>query len=269
MDLPKLRLTKIPILITAALIAALLLIFWVSSSPAYASGPSQGNQPTDTPVPPTATPIPPTPSSIQQAFRVGPTVRLRPVNDVIDRDQDGIVELLFRNPNLNETDMVVDMSITVPSGFHLYGEGFATDTAAGTASGLFEVAPGHSRTIYLNVKAEKVGRSPIHFSGAYWPKGNKDLYNPISLSHSFVVNQASPNPLNAAPTNPNQATSGTGAAAPAAAPAEQSNDGGPSASCSLSPEGSGGNGVGDMALLGLPLLGLAGLAGLRRSRRGS
>ena len=126
------------------------------------------------------------------------------------------MELLFRNPNLNETAMVVDMSIAVPSGFHLYGEGFATDIAAGTASGLFEVAPGQSRTIFLNVKAEKIGRSPIHFSGSYWPEGNKDLYNPVSLSHSFVVNQASPNPLNAAATNPNQAagSAGTGAAAP-------------------------------------------------------
>ena len=271
MDLPKGRITQIPILITASLIAALLLISWITSTPAYASAPAQGNEPTDTPVPPTATPIPPTPSSIQSAFRVGPTVRLRPVNDVIDRDQDGIVELLFRNPNLNETAMVVDMSISVPSGFHLYGEGFATDIAAGTASGLFEVAPGQSRTIFLNVKAEKIGRSPIHFSGSYWPKGNKDLYNPVSLNHSFAVNQASPNPLNAAATNPNQTagSAGTGAAAPAAAPSGQSDDGSPSASCSLSPEGSSGNGAGDMALLGLPLLGLAGLAGLRRSRRGS
>ena len=35
-----------------------------------------------------------------------------------------------------------------------------------------------------------------------------------------------------------------------AAPSGQSNDGAPSASCSLSPDGAGGKGVGDMALLG-------------------
>ena len=133
-------------------------------------------------------------------------MRLRPVNDVIDQDQDGIVELLFRNPALNDTDMIVDMSISVPSGFHLYGEGFATDVAAGTASGLFEVAPGQSRTIYLNIKAEKVGRTPIHFSGVYWPRGNKDIFSPVSLTHPFVVNEPSPEPLSSTPTNPSQVT---------------------------------------------------------------
>ena len=202
-------------------------------------------------------------------------MRLRPVNDVIDQDQDGIVELLFRNPALNDTDMIVDMSISVPSGFHLYGEGFATDVAAGTASGLFEVAPGQSRTIYLNIKAEKVGRTPIHFSGVYWPRGNKDIFSPVSLTHPFVVNEPSPEPLSSTPTNPSQVTGAPatgGEAAPTSAPAApsgQSNDGAPSASCSLSPDGAGGNGVGDMTLLALPLLGLAGLAGLRRFRKNS
>ncbi len=144
--------------------------------------------------PPTSIPTPtagPTPSSIQSAFRVGPTVRLRPVNDVITQDQDGLVEIIFRNPNLNDTAMVIDLSISLPSGLHVYGEGFATDSAAGTASGSYSVPPGQSVTVYLNVKAEKVGRLLVQFSGTYWPEGNKDLYNPISLSHSFTVNQAS------------------------------------------------------------------------------
>ena len=232
--------------------------------------------PTDTPVPPTpvppptSTPVPPTLSSVQSAFRVGPTVRLRPVNDVIDKDMDGIVEILFRNPALNDTTMIVDLTVSIPSGFHLYGEGFATDTAAGAASGSFQVPPGQSRTIYLNIKAEKTGRSTIHFSGSYWPQGNKDLFNPVSLTHPFVVNEPSPDPFTESPTNPDQAPAApaaTTAPPPAAtavpAPAQQ---GDPSVSCSLSPEGARSDGAGDFALLGLPLLGLA---GLRRRRRGS
>ena len=156
----------------------------------------QANPPTNTPGP--------TPASIQDSFRVGPTVRLRPVNDIIDQNNDGIVEIIFRNPALNETAMVVDLTVSLASGLHVYGEGFATDSAAGTASGTYNVSPGQSITVYLNVKADKPGQLPIQFSGTYWPKGNKDLYNPISLSHSFEVNQASRNPLNSAPTNPDR-----------------------------------------------------------------
>ncbi len=153
--------------------------------------------------PPTTTPGP-TPSIIESAFRVGPTMRLRPVNDVIDQDHDGIVEIIFRNPNLNDTAMVVDLTVSLASGLYVYGEGFAIDSAAGTASGTYNVAPGQSITVYLNVKAEKTGRLPVQFSGAYWPEGNKDLFNPISLTHSFNVNQASTNPLSSEPTNPGQ-----------------------------------------------------------------
>ena len=228
-------------------------------------------QPEFTPVPThTATPVPPI-SSVQEAFRVGPTVRLRPVNDMIDRDMDGIVEILFRNPALNDTNMVVDLTVSIPSGFHLYGEGFATDTAAGAASGSFRVPPGQSRTIFLNIKAEKTGRSIVHFSGVYWPQGNKDLFNPVSLTHPFVVNEPSPEPFNAAPTNPDQVPAApTGNTAPpqaATAVPLPPPQGAPSASCSFSPEGGVSNGAGDMmALLSLPLLG-AGLAVVRRRRR--
>ena len=102
-------------------------------------------------------------------------MRLRPVNDIIDQDNDGIVETIFRNPSLNETAMVVDLTVSLASGLHVYGEGFATDSAAGTASGTYTVPPGQSITVYLNVKADKVGRLPIQFSGVYWPEGNKDL----------------------------------------------------------------------------------------------
>ena len=104
------------------------------------------------------------------------------------------MEIIFRNPALNETAMVIDLTVSLASGLHVYGEGFATDSAAGTASGTYNVSPGQSITIYLNVKADKSGHLPIQFSGSYWPEGNKDLYNPISLSHSFQVNQASRNP---------------------------------------------------------------------------
>ena len=229
--------------------------------------------PTATPVPtPTDTPVQPTPVSVQSAFRVGPTVRLRPVNDVIDQNQDGIVEALFRNPVNNDVTMVVDLAISLPSGFHVYGEGFATTSAAGTASGSYRVPPGQSVTVYLNVKSEKTGRFPVHFSGTYWPEGNKDLFSPLSFSYPFTVNAVSVNPRSAIPTNPDQipaivAPPATVAPLPVDGQAAGSNDGDPSASCSLSPAGQGFSGAGDMALLAVPLLGLAGLRWMLRRRR--
>ena len=231
--------------------------------------PLHTSTPLPTPTPePTATP----PPSLQGAFRVGPTVRLRPVNDVIDSGKDGLVEILFRNPVVNDTNMIVDLTVSLPSGIHVSGEGFATSAAAGAASATFTVVPGQSQTIYLNVKSEKVGQFTIHFSGLYWPQGDKDLFNPISLTHPFTVNEPSPDPASSVPTDPNQIAAAQAAApaapqATAAPPPSQDSD--PSASCGLSPDGSAANGAGDMALLALPLVGLAGLAGLRRRRLGS
>ena len=180
------------------------------------------------------------------------------------------MEIIFRNPALNETAMVVDLTVSLTGGLHVYGEGFATDSAAGTESGTYNVSPGQRITVYLNVKADKSGQLPIQFSGAYWPEGNKDLYNPISLSHSFQVNQASRNPLNSAPTNSERVSGGGGSQSGASGSggSSGSGDGDPSASCSLSPSGSGASGAGDTALLALPLLGLAGMVVVRR-RRGS
>ena len=193
-------------------------------------------------IPPTPTPHPIVPS-IQGAFRTGPTIALRPVNDVISWNQDGLVEVLFRNPILNDLAMEVELSVSIPSGFHLYGDGLATDVAAGTASAHYVVAPGHSRTIYLSIKAAKTGQTTIHFSANYWPADNKDLFNPISLSHPFTVTEASSDPL--------KPPSNTG----------KPEESGPAASCAL-----GSMATGDMVLLSLGLIGMTGMVFVRRRR---
>jgi hypothetical protein len=129
----------------------------------------------------------------EQKFRVGPTVVLRPVNDVITENEDGLVELYIDNPSLNDVTLNVDARISVPSGIHVFGEGFGQAGAAGTVYGVFSIPPGSARTIYINIKGEKVGSSTVHFSGMYWPGDNKDNYNPISLTHPFEVKEPSAN----------------------------------------------------------------------------
>ena len=193
--------------------------------------------------PPTPTPVPPKLDSIVGAFRVPPTSSIRPVKDVISYNQDGLIEVMLRNPVLNDIAMEVELTVSVPSGFHLYGEGLVSDLSAGTASAHYVVHPGHARTIYLNVKAAKIGSSTLHFSANFWPAGNKDLFNPISLTHPFTVTEASADPQKP-PNGTDSATADEGAAA---------------ASCAI---GSVANG--DLALLSIGLMGITGMMLVRR-----
>lgn len=133
----------------------------------------------------------------EQKFRVGPTVVLRPVNDVITENENGLVELYVENPSLNDVTLNVDARISVPAGIHVYGQGFGQAGAAGTVYGIFSVPPGNARTIYIDIKGEKAGTSTVHFSGLYWPGDNKDDYNPISLTHPFTVEEPSKSPAEA------------------------------------------------------------------------
>jgi hypothetical protein len=127
-------------------------------------------------------------------------VTLRPVNDVINKSQDGLVELYMNNPSLNDVTLTADVQISVPSGIHVYGAGFASGGAAGTVAGTFTVPPGTVRTIQINIKSEKTGTSTVHFTGLYWPGDDKDAFQQISLTHPLTVKEPSPKPLDPKPT---------------------------------------------------------------------
>jgi hypothetical protein len=127
----------------------------------------------------------------EKKFRVGPTVRLRPLNSNIDKDKDGIVEIFLNNPSLNDISLEVDMSVSVPTGIYIYGEDGGMSGGAGTVVGHFSVPPGSSRTITLHIKATEIGNFPVHFGGMYWPEGDKDKWNPISLDNSFKATKPS------------------------------------------------------------------------------
>lgn len=141
-----------------------------------------------TPVQTTQAPVS---TTVEKKFRSGPTVRIRPLNDEIKKDQDGLVELYMDNPSLNDVTLTVDARISVPSGIHVYGQGFGEAAAAGMVYGKFEVPPGSARTINIVIKAEKIGDFSAQFTGTYYPGDNKDAYQPISLTHPFKVLEAS------------------------------------------------------------------------------
>jgi hypothetical protein len=140
------------------------------------------------------------PEPTEAKFRVGPTVTLRPVNDMIDKSQDGLVELYMYNPTVNTVTLTADVQVSVPSGIHVYGEGFGSGGAAGTVAGTFTVPPGATRTININIKSEKTGTFTVHFTGLYWPGDDKDAFQQISLTHPLTVKEPSPNPTDPKPT---------------------------------------------------------------------
>ncbi len=151
--------------------------------------------PTPTPTPAATTPA----TSWQGKFRVGPTVTLRPVTDVIETKQDGIVDLFMNNPSLNDARLNMDIRISVPSGMHVYGESFTQAAGAGVAYGTFSLPPGTTRTIAVVIKADKsarIGSHTISFTGLYWPDENKDNYQPLSLTYSLNVKEPSEEPDN-------------------------------------------------------------------------
>jgi len=121
---------------------------------------------------------------------VGPVVKLRPLNDVACPGEDGLIELYMSNPSLNDVTLTVEVWVEIPSGIHVSGEGFAVDTAAGVAHALFEVTPGTSKTVHVNIKpigSYEEREVFIHAYGYYWPGQNKDNSYPISLTHPFKI----------------------------------------------------------------------------------
>lgn len=163
-------------------------------------------RPTESPVPvPTATPVPDAVSAApaqqgNKGFRENPMVRLRPVNTEITTDQDGIIEAVMFNPSVNDVPLSVDIVLTVPSNVHVYGDGFAcAGSGAGACTGSFTIIPAQSKTAVINFKGDKVGAYQVHFSGYWWPGENKDMRQPISLTHPFKVTSPSKDLLEPSP----------------------------------------------------------------------
>jgi len=122
-------------------------------------------------------------------FRVPPVVKIRPLNDEVTKDQPTLIEFYFSNPAINDATLTVEAYISVPSGVHIYAEGFSFDAGAGTLHGHFEVEPGNSRVVHAEVIGAKPGDYYIHAMAMYYPNDEKDNYRQISLMHPFKVKE--------------------------------------------------------------------------------
>ena len=127
----------------------------------------------------------------QPVIRVGPSVRLDVRQDIITADQNALIDLFWDNSALNDQAFEIELAVDVPSGLYLYSEDGAMACAAGRCKGLFSAPPGNVRNMPLTVKADRIGEYFIHMNGRYWPEGDLDRWNPISLSTGLTVTEPS------------------------------------------------------------------------------
>jgi hypothetical protein len=177
-------------MITKKYLVVLFLLVVIVCTPVMALE----NNTTVNPIPITATTVEQTPiatASITKEgkFRVPPVVKIRPLNDEITKDQPTLIEFYFSNPAINDATLTVEAYISVPSGVHIYAEGFSFDAGAGTLHGYFEVKPGNSRVVHAEVIGAKPGDYYIHAMVMYYPNDEKDNYKQISLTHPFKVKE--------------------------------------------------------------------------------
>ncbi len=131
----------------------------------------------------------PNASSQPNGFKIAPIVEIRPVNDVITKNNPGLIEFYFSNPSINNVVLTVDVYVSVPAGVHVSGEGFSAGGAAGTVHGHFVVPPGSDRTVYMNIIGEKVGNHIIHAEVIYYPGNDRNDFQQISLTHPFYIKE--------------------------------------------------------------------------------
>src|SRR5574341_543983 len=127
-------------LIKKALLMLCVISIFTGAMPIAVAEVNRTNQTNQTNITETPVVVATTISSVtvkEAKFRVGPTVKLRPVNDLINKSSYGLIELYMDNPYLNVVKLNVDVCISVPAGIQVYGKGFGEAGAAGTVYGTF------------------------------------------------------------------------------------------------------------------------------------
>ena len=234
-------------------IASMDLFAVFSAAPSAASPQGQpAAAPVQNPPPMAPTPVLAAPTGLMDAYGPAgasqpPSVQLRPVEDVIYRNGQGILEVVINNPLINQRAIVVDLTISAPSNLTISGQDFAGSLAAGEARTPFIISPGQSRTIIVNVGGKIAGDYLVQSVATYWPQGYPQLNQNQSLQHQFRVD------FQSQPPTPNPALSEGDAN-------RAGEEGGRPGACSI-----GGAPVrGDMTLMGVGFMALLGMVGLRR-----
>jgi invasion protein IalB len=74
----------------------------------------------------------------------------------------------------NECDVVVQLTLTVPSGMYIAGAGDLSSGGGGIITSTFEVQPGETKSLRGNVYSSSIGEKTVTGDLTYYPEGHKD-----------------------------------------------------------------------------------------------
>lgn len=114
--------------------------------------------------------------------------------DTITRDQDGHVEVSFRNPAVNDCAVDADLRVSVPTNIIVSSKDGGSGTAGTLNLVVADIRPGLERSISMDFKCLAVGDYTINFSGSYWPSGDKGRFQPITLQQGLTCEAVSVTP---------------------------------------------------------------------------
>ena len=159
--------------------------------------------------PPVSAQTPP-PAAQDCRINQGVQARIQSVRDTITRDQDGHVEVSFRNPGANECDLDADLRVTVPTNIIISSKDGGSGTAGTVNFLVSNIGPGLERSLSMDFKCLATGEYTINFITSYWPSGDKRSFQPVTLNQRLVCNEAS-----RPPDTPEQGTTTTSPPPPA------------------------------------------------------
>ena len=165
----------------AALAAFVAVAFWAFAPPVSAQ----------TPPPAAPTPAPTAPAAQDCRINQGVQARIQSVRDTITKDQDGHVEVSFRNPGANECDLDADLRVTVPTNIIVSSKDGGSGTAGTVNFLVSNIAPGLERSLSMDFKCLATGEYTINFITSYWPSGDKRSFQPVTLNQRLVCNEVS------------------------------------------------------------------------------
>ena len=194
--------------------------------------PTPTPQPSETPTPapdaPTATPQPPQDCQIRQGMQA----RLQSVRDTITENQDGHVEVSFRNPVVNDCVVDAELRVSIPTNIIISSKDGGSGTAGTLNLVVSDIKPNLERSVSMDFKCLARGNYTINFSGSYWPSGDKGSFQPITLQQGLTCEEPSGSqvfptpPPDAVASVQETATTSSAASSAAAPPPASLNSGG-------------------------------------------
>lgn len=130
----------------------------------------------------------------QTHFKIQPTVRFITLSDTINKTNDGTILIFAQNPSSNNFTVSVDLSVIGPPEIYFYNtQLFRLNETNGITNTFFAVKSGQERTIYINVKSDKIGAYSVKIEGEYYPVGIMADKQKLSFTQIFKVAEPSIN----------------------------------------------------------------------------